>query len=72
MNFITCQLWLVLLERREIIQYPEGATVGRRQKITALNEKVIYRRDGQVSLQRLPVCAIVPGEENSPLRAGLE
>ena len=59
-----------LLERRQIVQNPEGATLGRGHEIVVLrlDLEVGNRCQRHVELQRLPVITIVPRDVESGFR----
>ena len=48
-----------LAQRRDVVQDPERAPVGRRDEVAVLDHEVVHRDDRQVAAQRLPVGAIV-------------
>ncbi len=44
-----------LAQRRQVVEHPEGAAVGRHNKVVILHHQVVNRRDRQIQLQRLPM-----------------
>ena len=57
-----------LVERREVVEDPERAAVGRDHQIGVLHDQVVDRRDRQVARQPLPRAAVV--ERHPDLRLG--
>ena len=58
-----------LPQRRKVVHYPEGATVGGDDKIVVLYFKVVDGHHGQVLLQRLPPVSAVEGYPHAVFRA---
>ena len=61
---------LKLAQGRDVIQYPEGAAMGRDYQIVAMNDKIAHRSHGEIELERLPLFAIVERNEYADLGAG--
>src|SRR5579871_6674375 len=56
-----------LAQRIHVIENPECSAMRGRNQIAVLDSKIVNRNDGQIQLQRLPVCAIVDGEIDASL-----
>src|SRR5579883_582866 len=63
---------IYLAQGCDVVQYPERAPVGGGDEIVILDCQVVNGDDGQVALQRLPVRAIVKGDEDAQLGSGIE
>ena len=61
-----------LPQRSNVIQHPEGASMGRGNQVVAMDFKIVNRHCRQVQLQRLPVAAIIHGKVNAGLRSRIE
>src|SRR5262249_50638847 len=62
----------VLAQRSDVIQHPEGSAVRRDDQIIVVHYDIVHGGLGKVSLQRLPMCAIVERNENTFLGCGEE
>ncbi len=61
-----------LIQRRDVIQHPERATVGSGDQVGALHDQIVNRADRQVALERLPVLAVVERDVDTLLGPGVE
>ena len=61
-----------LSQRRDVVENPEGAPVGGDHEIIAVHGQIAHRSDGKIQLQRLPVVALVEGDFDAKLGAGVE
>ena len=59
----------VLFERRDVVEHPEAAAVRGHNQVVVLHHEVVHRRERQIQLHRLPLLAIVEGNENAGLSA---
>ncbi len=48
-----------LAKRRDVVQYPEGASVSSDYQILAVNGEVADGSHRQIELQRLPIAAVI-------------
>ncbi len=67
-----CQVVLHLVQRRDIIEHPEGPAMGGNQQIRPLDHEVMNRCHRQVALEWLPVLSIVERDVQSGLAACVE
>jgi len=65
-------LGIDLTQRRHVIEYPERSAVRRYHQIVAVNYEIADRYGWKIELQRLPVVAVVEGDEHAGFGAGLE
>src|SRR5579875_257295 len=63
---------IYLAQRRDVIQYPERASMRSSDEIVVLDGQVVNGHDGQIALQRLPVRAIIKRDEDAYLGSGIE
>src|SRR5437660_1025626 len=56
-----------LMQRREVVEDPERAALGRDDQVLVVHPDVVDGHVRQVELERLPVPAIVEGEEHAEL-----
>ena len=59
-------------QRRQVVEDPERAPLRGDDEVAVLDRKVRDRRDRQVALERLPARAVVEGDVEPGLRAGVE
>ena len=61
-----------LAKRAEVVEDPERAAVRRNDERVIVNDHVVDRRDGEIELERLPVCAVVERNIDAGFGAGVE
>ena len=61
-----------LVERRQVVQDPEGTALGGQDQILLVDHQVGDRRHREVELQRLPVPPVVERDEHPVFGAGVE
>ena len=59
-----------LSQRRDIVEHPEAASMRRDDQIVFVNREIAHRGCRQIELQRLPMIAIIEGNEDGALGAG--
>src|SRR4030095_12353062 len=61
-----------LAQWRQVVEHPEGAAVGRHNKVVILYHQVVNWRCRQIQLQRLPMPAVIERHVNTEFRSRIE
>src|SRR5689334_9437814 len=72
MDFFIRYFWLVLLQRRKIVQRPERASMSCHEQVIAVDGEIVNGRDRQIALERFPMRTVIPGEKHAAFCAGIE
>ena len=61
-----------LTQWRDVVHYPDSASLGRRNQVTLMHQQIGDPRRGQILLQRLPAIAIVERHEDALVGPGVK